>query len=239
MKTADYQRYLLGTKRYAGAIDGDWGRLTDAGTLLMLSDGPDTALIEGDYTAAGQRLGVDPAAIKAFWKTEAAGAGFQDGKPKVLPESHRFSRNTARIFDKQFPQLSYPKWGTRPYPKTQDARYDVLLAWCRMLSDRDMDLDAAFASVSYGAPQIMGENAKLCGYPDPITFAAAMARDEVTQLNAFMTFVRSAGILKYLQQVTRDAKTWEKPAELYNGSAWRQNDYAGKMARAYASFGGK
>lgn len=231
------QTHMKETGRYAGAIDGSkpywYGRLTQAGVLLMLTDGPDTALTEANFKEAGERLLVAPAAIKAFWKTEANGAGFFAGRPKILPEPHRFSRATGGRFDKTHPQISYPNWGARPYPVSQDARYDVLL---QMIG---LDVDAGFGSASYGAPQIMGENYAACGYPSAMAFAEAMARDEDTQLRAFEGFVSSAGILPFLRKVDRTPASWEPVARRYNGTAYKVNRYHEKMAAAYQSFGGK
>lgn len=233
MNLTELQQHLRQTGRYSGTVDGLWGRLTEAAILLALTDGPDTRLTDRDFTTAGTELGVDPAAIRAFWQTEAAGAGFQDGRPKILPEPHRFSKNTQHRFDASHPSVSYPKWGTRPYPKTQDARYDQLLEMVRL------DIDAGFASASYGAPQIMGENCGICGYQSSFAFAEAMARDEMTQLRAFGAFVKGAGILPFLRSVDRTSKSWEPVALRYNGTAFRQNSYHVKMANAYAAFGGR
>lgn len=238
MFTQDLQKHLLETKRYAGEIDGQWGLLTDGGVMLALTDGPDTALTPADFVESGKRLSVNPAAIRAFWKVEAAGAGFQAGKPKILPERHRFSKATTGVFDKTNPALSNPNWDKKWYPPTQDARYFILLAWGRLLSRNKMPIDAAFASCSYGAPQIMGENAGVCGYRDPFTFAEAMARDEKTQLRAFEAFVIKKGIVPALRKVTANPKTWEAVAAPYNGTGFRLNNYHGKMAAAFVSFGG-
>lgn len=239
MKLAPLQAHLKATGRYSGKVDGLWGMLTEGGILLALTDGPDTAVTLQDMSEVAATIGVQTAAIRAFWKVEANGAGFLAGRPKILPEPHRFSRNTARLFDATNPTLSYRQWGARPYPVSQDARYRMLLDWAKLLNSRGMDLDAAFASASYGAPQIMGENAKLCGYPDPFTFAEAMARDERTQLAAFIEFVDHAGILPHLRKVDRTAKSWEPVAMRYNGTGFRQNNYHGKMAAAFAGYGGK
>lgn len=233
MDLKQLQQHLRQTGRYSGAVDGLWGRLTEGGILLALTDGPDTKLCAADFDQAGASLGVQPAAIRAFWQTEAAGAGFQDGRPKILPEPHRFSKNTGHRFDASHPTISYPKWGTRPYVRTQDERYSQLLQMVRL------DIDAGFKSVSYGAPQIMGENFKACGYDSPFAFAEAMARDEVTQLKAFSAFVKAAGILPFLRKVNRTATSWEPVAMRYNGTAYRQNRYHEKMASSFAAFGGR
>lgn len=239
MFTKDLQTTLKAQRRYSGDIDGDWGRLTDGGVNLAMTDGPDTPLMGADFLQSSVRLGVQPAAIRAFWAVEANGAGFQSGRPKILPERHRFSKLTQGRFDKSHPLLSNPKWIKSWYPLGQDARYDVINQWGRLLSDYEMPIDAAFAAVSYGAPQIMGENAALCGYITPFAFAEAMARDEVTQLRAFEAFVTRKGILPALRKVTPSAKSWEAVAEPYNGTGFRVNEYHIKMAAAFVRFGGK
>jgi len=239
MKLAQLQTLLKETGRYTGRVDGLYGMLSEAAILIGMTDGPDTAVTLADMNRVATRLGVQVAAIRAFWKVEANGAGFQAGRPKILPEPHRFSRNTARAFDKSNPTLSYPKWGTRPYPKTQDERYRILSAWVALLARREMDIDAAFASASYGAPQIMGENAALCGYPDPARFAFAMARDEATQLDAFVSFVDHAGILPHLRRVDRTEASWYPVTQRYNGTAHKLNGYPPRIVSAFVAFGGK
>lgn len=232
MNLTDLQQHLRQTGRYSGGVDGQWGMLTEGAILMALTDGPDTKLCIEDFNRAGTEMQVQPAAIRAFWQTEANGAGFEAGRPKILPEPHRFSRATAHRYDAAHPLISYPKWGARPYPRSQDDRYRRLLDMVRL------DIDAGFASASYGAPQIMGENAGLCGYPSSFAFAEAMARDEATQLRAFMAFVKGRGILPALRRVTPDPKSWEPVAEPYNGTGFRLNNYHVKMAKSFVAFGG-
>lgn len=233
MTLEQLQEHLKATGRYSGRVDGLWGRLTEAAILLALTDGPDTELVESDFVKAGADLKVQPAAIKAFWAVEAAGAGFQRGRPKILPERHSFSKATAGKWDKKYPRISYPVWGTLPYPVTQDERYDLLLAMV------ELDIDAGFGSCSYGAPQIMGFNYRLCGYDSTFAFAEAMARDEYTQLRAFGAFVEAAGILPHLRRVSKDVTSWQPVASRYNGPAFLKNKYDSRMRDAYVSFGGK
>ena len=240
MMLPELQTLLARTKRYSGEIDDKWGMLTEGGILLAMTDGPDTKLTLADFDLSAKRLGgVQPAAIRAFWETEANSAGFQDGRPKILPERHRFSKLTKGVFDQSNPKYSNPVWYKGWYPATQDERYRVILFWAKLLWKAKMPLDAAFAAVSYGAPQIMGENHLMCGYPDPITFAFAMARDEKTQLEAFERFVEKKNIVPALRKVTADKKTWEPVAEPYNGTGFRLNNYHGKMAANFIKFGGK
>lgn len=239
MDVRQLQMHLAVTRRYQLSIDGDWGRGTDAAVMQMMQDGSDTALTPADFADAGLRLKVQPAAIQAFWATEAAGVGFQAGLPKILPERHRFSKITLGRFDKSHPHLSAPKWDKSWYPATQGARYEVILDWGQLLAQAGLPIDAAFAAASFGGPQILGENATLCWFTDPVRFAEAMARDERAQLLAFEAFVANAGIVTHLRAVNRTLASWEPVARLYNGSAYRENRYHEKMLSNFIRFGGK
>ena len=226
----ELQAHLKTTCRYAGEIDGIWGKLTEAGVLLMLTDGPDTKLTDDDLKEMAKRNDLGFAQVKAVTVVESSGAGFFKGRPIILPEPHRFSRATGGKFDRTNPNISYPKWGTYPYPGTQDARYDYLL---KMVS---LNVDAGFASASYGLFQILGENYKACGYSSPMAFAEAMARDEQTQLVAFESFLKNKGLMDELRDCSGTPHECEAFCAGYNGTAFRQNRYHEKMAEAIRKF---
>jgi hypothetical protein len=215
------QLWLRDTGRYHGDIDGLYGGLTRGGCLAAMEDGPDTQLTDDDYLASSRRLAVPQSAIRAFAEVESMGAGFFEGKPKLLFEPHVFCRLTKGAFNDVRPDLSYWKWGTRPYPNSQDARYGQLL------DAIGLDPWAAFSAASYGKFQILGDNFGKCGYEAPWAFAASQAYDEATQLKAFEAFLRSTGIDKLLR-----ARMWAEAAKLYNGPAYARNRYDVKLAQA-------
>lgn len=240
MLLRELQTHLKATRRYAGEIDGLPGRLTDGGIMLAMTDGADTRMVDADFHAAADRLDVQFAAIKAFWKLESNGVPFVNGRAPILPEPHRFSKVTKGFFDKQFPNYSFPVWNKKWYPATQDARWDVILQWYRMLARAGMPIDAAFMAVSYGGPQILGENYRLCGYSNPWAMAEAFARDEATQMFGFEAFIKNAGILPLLRKVkANDIKTIEPVVARYNGTAYKLNGYHTKFQKYMLSFGGK
>ena len=219
------QKFLKETGRYHGEVDNLWGNLTRSAIITAFTDGPDTPLCEKDFRDSAQRLNVPVAHIKAMAQVEAAGAGFYQGKPKILPEPHIFSRLTNRVFDRKYPKISYRKWGTFAYPRSQDARYDMLLDMIRVSPM------AGFASASYGKFQILGSNFKVCGYDSPMKFAFSMARDEGAQLAAFENFLRGNNIVPDLK-----AGNWANVARKYNGPAYKKNKYDTKLAAAAKSF---
>lgn len=223
---ARLQLYLQSKGFYSGELDGLFGPKTSNAILDAFEAGPDTPLTDADYGGSARRLACPAAYIKAFAFVEANGSGFFNGKPKILFEPHRFSKNTGHIYDQSHPDVSYLHWGDRPYPPSQDGRY------AQLLHAVALDPVAAFASASYGKFQIMGENAASCGYPgDPWVFAFAMAQDELTELLAFEKFIGANGILPFLR-----SGSWGAVALRYNGTAYQRNQYDVRLAQAAHRF---
>jgi hypothetical protein len=210
------------------AIDGKYGPQTRAAVLAALTDPLDTAINPADIRGLAEQWEVETAALWAIRVVEAGGAAFADGRPKLLFEPHRFSRATAHAFDRSHPRISYRGWDRTRYPASQDARYDQLLDAIAL------DVDAAFASASYGGFQILGENWQICGEESPLDFALSEARGELGQLRHFIRFCASKGLVPALRR-----KDWAAFARGYNGTAFRVNRYDEKLAEAYRARGGR
>jgi hypothetical protein len=208
---------------YPLRLDGVYGPVTRAALLAALTDPPDRPIAAADIERLARGWEVEPAVIWAVREVEASGAAFIGGRPTILYEPHRFSRATGRAFDDAFPSLSYPTWGARPYPATQAARYEQLLDAVAL------DVAAAFASASWGAFQILGENWRLCGARDPLDFALAEASGEAAQLDHFARFCFGNALVGKLRR-----HDWAAFARGYNGSAYRANRYDERLAAAYA-----
>ena len=126
-------------------------------------------LVEAYYADAATELRCDVAAIHAVDSVESNGHGFApDGRPIILFEPHVFSRLTQHRFDSTHGGVSYPKWGEKPYPKDQKARWDQMSYAGRL------DRSAAYQAASWGRFQIMGFNHAACGFETVDTFVAAM-----------------------------------------------------------------
>lgn len=225
MTPSDLQAELQRRGTYSGRVDGLIGPLSKAALLVTLAAGPDTPICDADIRAAAQSLGCAPAAVKAVWSVEAAGAGFEGGRPKILPEPHRFSKLTGGRYDAAHPDLSWAVWTPGRYPPTQVARYAQL---CDMVA---LDVDAGFAACSYGAFQILGENAALCGFASPWAMAYGLSLTEGKQLDAFCNFVHA----RRLDAALRDQQ-WAVFAAGFNGTAYRSNAYDQRLAAAYGRF---
>lgn len=227
MTPAQLQTELAELGTYHGAIDGLFGPKSKAALIAALALGPDTALCPQDIARAAGDLRAPEAAIRAVWNVEAAGAGFQNGLPKILPEPHRFSKLTGGKWDASHPDLSWPTWTPGRYPTTQAACYAQL---AKMVA---LDTDAGLKACSYGAFQILGENFAACGYPTAWEMVCGLSMTEGQQLDAFVCFLRARRLDAPLRQLD-----WEAFAGGYNGTASRLNRYAEKLEAAYRAAGG-
>jgi len=171
-------------------------------------------------------LGCHLAALKAVIAIESSGEGFgSDGRPIILNEPHIFwrelgaggKRNKAVRAD-----LAYKKWGTKPYTKTQAARYE----WLE--NAIAIDERAALRSCSWGLGQVMGFNHGLCGFADVQPFVRAMMVSEGAQLYAMARFIVSNN----LQDALRE-RDWPGFARGYNGAGFAKHGYHTKLKKAY------
>lgn len=182
-------------------------------------------LTDDDVRAAAKLLGVSTAHVRAVMDVESNGRGFhpETRRPVILFEPHIFSRRTAGRFDASHPEISYGKWGDKPYPATQRQRYDQLVAAMAL------DEGAALQSASWGLFQIMGFNGGAAGFVTPQDFVRAMAAGEGEQLLAFARFVGS-------QAEMADAlrrSDWAGFARRYNGPGFAQHGYDQKLKAAF------
>lgn len=194
------------------------------GSSVEVDDVPKIGLRDVDYADAADALKCDVAAVRAVDQVESNGKGFgPDGRPLILFEPHVFSRLTQHRFDDSHGGVSYPKWGAKPYPKDQKARWDQLLYAAKL------DRDAAYQAASYGRFQIMGFNFALCAFSNVHGFVAAMQESERAQLFAFVQFVSASGLADELRE-----HRWEDFARRYNGPAYATHGYHTKLAAAHA-----
>lgn len=216
------QRRLATLGYYEGAVDGQIGPITKGAIIAALTSGPDYALTDHDVAQAARDLDVDPAKIWAVYDIESTGNAFIGGLPTILFEPHRFSRATDHRFDARYPAISSHAWNRKLYPAGQAAR------WQQLVNAVALDVDAGFASASYGGFQILGENYAVVGASDPWSFAWRQSRTEGDQLEAFGRFVAARGLKGALQR-----GDWAAFARRYNGTAYRENKYDERLAAAY------
>ncbi|MBX7151832.1 N-acetylmuramidase family protein [bacterium] len=183
-----------------------------------------------DKEDKAKEIGVELAALRAVIQVESSGGGFlNDGRPKILFEGHIFWRQLAlRKIDpaplsEKYPDIIYPKW-VKTFYKGGVGEFE------RLDRARTINDEAALASASWGAFQIMGFNYAPAGFGSVNKFVDAHYISENDHLTAFCNLIKNQGILPFLI-----SKNWEKFAERYNGSG-QIAVYAGLLKKAYEDF---
>lgn len=188
-------------------------------------------LSDADFVAAAQRLGVPVMHVKGVTKVEAPrGAYDAQGRPTILFERHKFRNNCVPVgrFNKTHPDLSGIAYGPGGYGKLS-TQYDKLFAACAL------DPHAAFAACSWGAFQVLGENAVWLDYASPLDMALSLVADEAAHLETFVRYVEINYLVEELRACRpNDPSSCEPFADGFNGSGFRAFGYHRLIATAIA-----
>lgn len=206
-----------------------FGARSKAALSAHLSNKSAPALTAADFARVAAELRAPVAIIRAVRKVEAPRGPFDDqGRPSLLFERHVFRRNTdpAGRFDKSHPDLSGPAYGPGGYGAFS-AQYDRLAAACAL------DPEAAFQACSWGAFQVLGENAVALGYASALDMVEALTVSEAAHLDSFARFVRTNGLEDELRACRPgDPDSCIPFVSKYNGPGFRQFNYHVKLAEA-------
>lgn len=203
-------------------------------TLAAIAGGQTNPLhlTQADIARAAEALEVDQAAILAINEVEANGHGFMaDGRPVILFERHimyqrlKAAGKDADALAAKYPELVNPKRGGYRGGAQE---------WYRLDLARQIDRDAANESASWGKFQIMGFHWQPCGFGSVGEFVEAMCQSEGRHLDAFVGFVKASPPLHKALKACK----WADVARLYNGPAYKENNYDAKLASAYKRHAG-
>lgn len=190
------------------------------------------ALTDADFDRAAEELGhgVTPNHMKASRKVEAPRGPFDDlGRPSILYERHVFSRNTTPKgrFNATHPSLSSVRgYGSGGYGTFNEQYAKLERAY-------SLDPEAAFEACSWGAFQVLGENALSLGYASARAMAVELATSEAAQLDSYVRFIKVNGLADELGRCRAgNPKSCIPFVEVYNGSGFRTFGYHIKFANA-------
>lgn len=181
-----------------------------------------------DWIAAADEAGVTEAHIRTVCEVETAGSGFdRAGRPNILFEPHIFYRQLeGEQRDAAVKAgLAYPKWGSKPYPRTSQGQYDRMAAACQI------NETAALNSASWGLGQIMGSECEEAGFSTPQEMVKAFCDSEGAQLLGMAKLIKHRKLDKALL-----AGNWAAFARSYNGAGYRKNRYDEKLAASYSKW---
>lgn len=258
--TIQQQLKKLGFKDVKGkdlSIDGDFGASTEHAVITfqkqknLVADGKvgdktRAALLEqniskllkdSDYTAAAARLKVSELAIRVFGAVEGRGVGFlKNGKPKILFERHRMYaylrlKKGAAFANKmavERPNIVNKKSGGYQGNEAEYVRLELA---------KQIDVESALMSASWGQFQIMGENWKELGYTSVQDFVDQQFASESDQLEAFIRFTEwKTGIIDDKKVALIDAlraENWDAVFTLYNGPNYKKLGYQAKFQKEW------
>lgn len=179
-----------------------------------------------DFNKAANNLGVEVAVVRALTEVESRGSGFlASGEPKILFERHWMYKLLKRKLGKEpaINDVCNPKAGGYLGGSAEHKRLAKAV---------EIDRDCALQSASWGMFQIMGFHWESLGYPSLQAFINAQYKDEDSQLDSFVRFIKSSPPLL----AALKAKDWKRVARLYNGPDYEKNDYDVKLEQAYRKF---
>lgn len=150
-----------------------------------------------------------PATIGSIAKVESGGFGwFRNGQMKILPEPHVFRRRLpkslrALAVKAGLATTSFKRTRSSGHYKRMSSpakRYAFLkqmIDFCK--KHNGGKLEPAYMSVSYGTYQIMGFNAKTCGFKSAQHMFEQFLQGEEPQLRAFVNFLKKNGLTKAIR----------------------------------------
>ena len=176
--------------------------------LARMRIGDREPLTPAHFAAAARRLGVPTPVLQAVVQVESGGAPAfgPDNLPTIRFEPHVFSALTNAQFDAAHPDVSYPDWDSRKYPRSQD------VIWRQLARAFALDGEHALQATCWGLFQLLGVNFAACGFPTAAAFAASIAGSAGRQLEAFEAFIAGADLAPLLK-----AKRWAEFAAAYTG----------------------
>jgi hypothetical protein len=176
-------------------------------------------------------VGCEAAVIDAIITVEAVGRAYDPANRLVIrPETHKI-KSCPYLTDAE--KAKAVKLGFTKKVKWREYGHDALLAgdqrwgWLDTFSMAFGD-EAAYWITSFGSPQIMGFNFRLCGYELPSQMVHAFADSEDNQLMGMAKFLKASGLAPACRQ-----RQWKQIARFYNGKDYHKNAYDVKLAAAY------
>lgn len=219
MTVTELQQWL-NTHGQTLVVDGQCGSKTREAIKAAFQNDCAPAVTDADIVILASRLGCTVKQLKAVSIVESGGKAFDDnGRPKMLFERHLFHRAT----DGEFTPSSFSQFKGGGYNEN---------SWDRLTHAACANVDAAFASASWGKFQVLAKWWKLLEYPSPLEMAYSTVVSEVGSYEMLARYIEHNNLKKALQSLSANPKTNEAFAKGYNGPQYKQFAYDTKLAKA-------
>ena len=224
---------------YGLDVDGEVGRKTWTKLInLGKSRISNSGISDQDYETAAKDLDVEVEVIKAIKDVESGPSGsfLFSNHPTILFEGHIFwkelDQRRGEPSKYRDSDILYQKW-------TKDHYVSGVAEYVRLKKARDIDIDAANASASWGLFQIMGNNFELCGCKSVEEFVTRMCTSEGEQLKLFVEYIKKRKLHQYLKPGHTGNIPWAEFARRYNGREYKKNQYDTRLENAYWDYKNK
>lgn len=185
--------------------------------------------------AAAKKKNVRPSAMLALIEIETRGIPFEpDGvTPRFLFERHIFwrecaSKGPAALARARAEGLAIPAWNRATQYRDQGTPAGRASLLARAIAVNE---EAAYASASWGLPQVCGFNHRLVGYASAKDMVEAMRGNVEAQIEIFVRFLERSNIIDPLRRLD-----WHTVARLYNGASYAQNGYHRLLPAAFNKY---
>jgi len=203
--------------------DGQFGGKSRAALKAYFTNRNAGGVTSGQIEEIAKRLGCEARQIQAVAKVESSGASYdKNGRPKILYERHLFHKATKGVAS---PSL---------YSNAIRGGYNED-SWFKLGLACAVDVDAAFGSVSWGRFQVLGKWWKELKFESPFHLAASTIENEAGHYELLARYVEGFGMKEEIRMISAKEADCRPFAKGYNGVAYDDGDYDGKIARAYAS----
>lgn len=187
---------------------------------------------ENDFETLAQRIGVEPAAVRAVAEVETKGRGgfLPDARAVILFEGHVFWQRLKLYglnpvdYMRGNEDILHLEWTRRHY-RGGVREYE------RLARAMKINKQAALESASWGVFQIMGFNHKLCGCDTVQEFVDRMNKNSGEQLSLWCEFMKNTGLAHCLRH-----HKWSLFSLRYNGKGYKVNKYDKRLKEAYEKY---
>lgn len=219
MNVADLQAWLNSHGQIV-IVDGIAGPQTRSAISAAFANDCAPAMTEDDISILAARLRCSTKQIKAVAKVESSGRSYDDlGRPKMLFERHKFH------------QLTGGKYSVTPFSNPQGGGYNED-SWVKLTRAACSDVQAAFASASWGRFQVLGLHWELLKYPSALEMAYSSVTGEAAHYEMLARYVEHFELQGAIGQLSTDPRDNELFARLYNGPTFKRFSYDTKLAAA-------
>ncbi|MBV7330239.1 N-acetylmuramidase family protein [Chloroflexi bacterium TSY] len=180
-----------------------------------------------------EQYGLEEKLARAVVGLESGGRGFSNGRLLIRFEAHVFLYSLAGAechMGIDYFVYGNPIWTGHMYRAHVNEAFQEYhgyqdLEWHALEVASRINLEKAYASASYGAPQIMGVHWQLLGYSSPKAMVQAFEQGEDEQIRAMFRWMETTGCIEHLR-----AGRFLEFATIYNG-AGQPEYYAEKLEK--------